>query len=699
MKLPVKTKMIIVALATILPGILLSFLGFQAASRQRFALTQTIRESYRNTAKNIIDRIERESTYRSRAIADNAISDGIDGDVSEKLREYAEREGFVDVFFYMDKEGRLIFPQEMPEPEQTIAAIESLDTDGSFYTAEDFEFIKGDIAKAAELYENSLKDNLTDTQEVAATNAVARCYFKLAQYDDAISKYNRLLETGRMVLIAKYQIGLCHKLQGESKEAIETFLSLYDGLIRRQWRADAEQSEYFKSRAKSAVTAILKDGNFSALKEKFDRLKKLEETRSKEMAFLAALKSSLMPKFQSSLNQSATSSTNEPADGSAGSPRIGRSHGLFEKVNGEPYFVHIHSLKDGGVLGFRVSLPYIKGQIVENALRESKQDVFIIDEDDAIIYPNGQESAGEYLVEERFAEFPDWRVAIPKNRITAVEKQAARQIHIYIGLIALAIIALIAGIFLTVRNVSRELEIAQMKSDFVSNVSHELKTPLALIRLFGETLEMERVTNDEKRREYYQIITKESERLTHLINNVLSFSRIEAGRKRYEFEHADIAQVVSRTVDAYRFHIERVGFHLEVDIAAELPEIRVDSDAISQALLNLLSNAVKYSDEQKHITVRAVMRGDEIVIAVEDKGIGIKKEEQKKIFDQFYRSNRVRQSGGSGLGLTLVKHIIKAHNGRVDVESEEGKGSKFSLIIPGGELEDEKENPDSRRPT
>jgi len=688
MKLSVKTKMIIIALSTILPGVLLSLLGFQAASKQRFALTQTIRESWRNTAKNIIDRVERDTTYRSMEIADNALSDAIDGDVSEKLRGYAEREEFVDVFFYMDKESRLVFPQEMLQPEKTIAEIESSYSDSSFCMAEVCEFVKGDIPKAAELYEKNLKDNLTDSQRTAVINAAARCYLKLARYDDAISKYRRLLETGRMVLIAQYQIGLCDKLQGKNRKATETFLSLYNGLIKCQWRVASEQNEYFKSKARNEITEILKDGSFPSLKEQFDSLKKLEETLAKEMAFLTVLKGSIIPKFYA-VGRAASPLMNEPAVRSTeGTPAsVGVFKSLFEEHNGEPYLVHTHSLKDGGVLGFRVSLPYVKEQITTKVFRENKQDVLIIDNDGEIIYPEEQQSEGEYLVEERFSEFPEWRVAIPKSRITNVEKQAARQIHIYIGLIVLAIIALIAGIFLTVRNVSRELEIARMKSDFVSNVSHELKTPLSLIRLFGETLEMERVTSDEKRREYYQIITKESERLTHLINNVLSFSRIEAGKKRYEFEHADIAEVVKRTVDAYRFHIERAGFQLEVDIAEELPEIRVDSDAISQALLNLLSNAVKYSDEQKHITVRAVMRGDEIVVEIEDKGVGIKKEEQKRIFDKFYRGNTVRQSGGSGLGLTLVKHIIEAHNGRVEVESEEGKGSKFSLIIPVGEFE------------
>jgi len=239
-------------------------------------------------------------------VADNALSDGIDGNVSAQLRKYAEGEGFVDGFFYMDKEGNLIFPQEMPRAQKKLAEIEPLYLDGDFYMAEECEFFKNDLAEAARLYEDSLKGNLTDAQKTVAINAAARCYFKLARYDDAISKYNRLLEIDQMVLIAKYQIGLCNKLQGKSREATETFLSLYDNLIKCQWRADSEQDAYFRSKARDSITELLKNGNFPALKEQFSSLEKLEETLAKEMAFLAVLKSLIIPKFRSHVEQDAS---------------------------------------------------------------------------------------------------------------------------------------------------------------------------------------------------------------------------------------------------------------------------------------------------------------------------------------------------------------------------------------------------------
>src|SRR5437660_8677897 len=154
---------------------------------------------------------------------------------------------------------------------------------------------------------------------------------------------------------------------------------------------------------------------------------------------------------------------------------------------------------------------------------------------------------------------------------------------------------IVAGIALTKRMVSKEMALARLKSDFVSNVSHELRTPLALIRLYAETLELGRITTQEKKQEYYRIIRKESERLTALINNILDFSRIEAGHKEYEFRETDIANLVRNTLDSYRYQIEQQGFQLDESIDENLPAVRVDREAIARALVNLLNNALKYS--------------------------------------------------------------------------------------------------------
>jgi signal transduction histidine kinase len=240
------------------------------------------------------------------------------------------------------------------------------------------------------------------------------------------------------------------------------------------------------------------------------------------------------------------------------------------------------------------------------------------------------------------------------------------------------------GMLLAYRNVARELGLAKLKSDFVSNVSHELRTPLALIRLYAETLELGRISNPGKRQEYYEIIRKESERLTSLINNILDFSRIESGKKEYSFRETDVADLVRDTLESYRFEIEQNGFQFEQKIDNDLPQVWVDREAIARSLLNLVNNAVKYSATEKYLGVNLYRHNGGVNLEVVDHGIGIPVKEQPKIFEKFYRVGDplVHNTKGSGLGLSLVRHIVQAHGGEVAVESELGQGSKFIITLP-----------------
>jgi signal transduction histidine kinase len=267
---------------------------------------------------------------------------------------------------------------------------------------------------------------------------------------------------------------------------------------------------------------------------------------------------------------------------------------------------------------------------------------------------------------------------------TSAEEIGQRWIQQSFLILGVLSLLMIGGLALTYRSVSKEMGLARLKSDFVSNVSHELRTPLALIRLYAETLELGRITAQEKKEEYYCIIRKESERLTALINNILDFSRIEAGRKEYDFRETDIAELVRNTLDAYRFQIEQQGFAFEQSIDASIPAVRVDREAIARALVNLVNNALKYSANEKFICVRLYRADGALKLEVIDRGIGITRREQAKIFEKFYRTGDalVHNTKGSGLGLSLVRHITQAHGGKVEVESTPGKGSKFTLSLP-----------------
>ena len=266
--------------------------------------------------------------------------------------------------------------------------------------------------------------------------------------------------------------------------------------------------------------------------------------------------------------------------------------------------------------------------------------------------------------------------------------QAARTAKITLGLfIALLVLAIGIGSWLIVRSLNAELKLARQKTDFVGNVSHELKTPLTSIRMFSELLAEGRVADAAKQRSYLQIITAEAARLTRLINNVLDFSRMERGEKKYNFQPCDLAGVVRGIEQAFRPHLEAGGFKFVCKLPDAPVAVRGDADALSQIIVNLLSNAEKYSGGGKEITLQLAQRQMPLPhaeIKVLDRGSGVPRGSGEKIFEKFYRAHDSLASGiqGSGLGLTIARQIARAHGGDVVYEPRVGGGSCFVLRLP-----------------
>jgi signal transduction histidine kinase len=348
----------------------------------------------------------------------------------------------------------------------------------------------------------------------------------------------------------------------------------------------------------------------------------------------------------------------------------------------------------GGVLRFKFRCEYAHHKVIrdyfENEFKGQKLDqalvVRVSEPDGEVLYetaPTRSEVKFEVNREMDSPSFRGLKLAM-RYRDLSIDQRLRRWQHWTWMLIGFIDIMLGVGLLLVYSNVRRELHLSRLKSDFVANVSHELKTPLALIRLFAETLELGRVPSEDKARQYYRVINKESQRLTQLINNILDFSRIEAGRKEYRFAPTDVGRVVSEVIEAYRFQIEQQGFTLEVNVADDLPEVSADKEALGQALLNLVNNAIKYSRDEKYLRLDVRREGEDVLLSVTDRGIGVAKGEQKKIFEKFYRAENslVHETKGSGLGLALVQHIMQAHGGSVEVDSAPSKGSTFMLVLP-----------------
>jgi signal transduction histidine kinase len=255
---------------------------------------------------------------------------------------------------------------------------------------------------------------------------------------------------------------------------------------------------------------------------------------------------------------------------------------------------------------------------------------------------------------------------------------------LYTAGLALVLALTILSGYLLLRDVNRDVEMAELRSQFVANVSHELKTPLTAIRMFAETLTMGRSRDEQTRTEYLETIVSECERLARLVDNVLDFSKIEQGKKIYRMRLTSLPDVVRSAARAMQYPLSQQGFTLNLTVDEEVPALKADPDAVEQAILNLLTNAMKYSGDAREIALRLAGVNGQAVIAVEDRGEGIALEDQARIFEKYYRtkSHETSTIAGTGLGLTLVAHIARAHGGRVEVHSTPGQGSTFSISIP-----------------
>jgi len=246
------------------------------------------------------------------------------------------------------------------------------------------------------------------------------------------------------------------------------------------------------------------------------------------------------------------------------------------------------------------------------------------------------------------------------------------------------IIILVFGAALIARIVAHEMEILKIKSDFVSTVSHEFKTPLTSMKSLTERLEEGKVTEPVKMKQYISIISSDIDRLIHLVSNILTFAKIEEGKKIYKKEKTDIAIWLKEVITNYKKESIESGLTVNVQSGNNLPAIHIDREAMTQAIFNLLDNAVKFSRDKKEAEVTAERKNHSIIVKVKDKGIGIENDERDKIFEKFFRgSSAVKYLiKGTGLGLTLVKYTVEAHNGNIDVGSETGWSTVFTITLP-----------------
>jgi signal transduction histidine kinase len=675
------------------PCAILSYLSLQSINQK----ADNLRAKYKGTVSLVRDKLESE-VFRHEANLRNSVTELFlkpdnDADLKVWLQNIESENPAFKHLFLVNTEGGLssssvslgwnIIPESRP--------LINLQASSNFNMAEKAEFIRKDYVDAIRYYQMALIHIKSSEEHALLISRIGRCYFKKGKYKTGIDEYKKILELKKedvtigeipAITIALSQIIDGYKALNAEKEEYNAVIELYQQLLNHPWDLlGGEYLYYLKSASEEMQKHEVSDINNDSTKREIENLKIVENKLLEQIRFIELINKNILPEIEYELSHEVPSEFQ--------SFNISRNENDSTLQIGFFKLPSVFQKSELFALGYQFNKDYILSTLFPEILTsvELGKDVFvgILGDKDNLLYIPHNNPVTNYLVADNFSKiFVNWKVGLFDNEGKSIEQLVGKEKLLYLMLFAGIIIIMLIGIVVMVRAVIHEAEISRMKSEFVSNVSHELKTPLALIRLFGETLESGIVNDERKRQEFYSIIRKESERLTHLINNVLDFSRMDTGAKEYNFNEADLVEVVRSTLEAYKFHIRDDGFKIESELPDESITLKIDKDAISQVLLNLLNNAVKYSEERKYILVKVCTNSTSALISVTDHGVGIPKEELKKIFDKFYRVStaKTRETRGTGLGLTLTKHIVEAHGGEVQVESEPGKGSVFMVRIP-----------------
>lgn len=687
----------ITTVLVLIPSIFLCYFGVQTIHEQRGMETLLEEKRLQAVSENLTEDIY--SAIHTQTDLVHAKLEGIDPEgmsreqITGRLASIEDEHLLFRRLFLFNSDGVLFYPAGYHVATDSIPVgfgeiIENIIIERKLREGEMLE-ASGGLDRAISLYK-SLAENEQDTRVKAiALNALARCHGIRGENAAAARTYRTVAEQYsdtmdlngiRLGLLARYQGARFCEAQGDRRGAVEHLLALLEDVGSGRWSEIRGQEIFYANKAlqrlEGLVASMTGDEAPYLDAARYQTVRTAVERRIAEYGDVVRFHSKIKPLLLVS----------QPRQGDQFlALRIrGRTAGEGEAVLTQLV------LNDGryraGLLFSESALTDLMTLAIERAMKAYDGIEVAISSDSGRRIAGGA-ARGE---EERPLYSVTLAGALPFYRIDMFRGSSPYTIYaerdraIRIGMISAFIILIGIGSYFTFRSLAREADMVRMKSDFVSNVTHELKTPLTTLKMIGEMLEMGAVPSQERRQDYYKTIASESERLTQLINNVLDFSRIEAGKARFEFKSTDISPLVSESVSAFQSLVQRNGFTIDTAIAPDLPPVLCDAGAVAQALINLLDNAVKYSNGNCLVKVDASREGADVAIRVADKGIGIPRAELARIFDKFYRGKAADdpERKGIGLGLTLVREIVEAHGGAVEVESRPEQGTIFTMRFP-----------------
>jgi len=689
----------------VLPSLLLGYLAFRGVQNDRALVEKERLEGTRQAAGRVLNAVDDELTTVETGLA-NAVADHSEmtsPELPAALEKLAAGTPLVEQFFFLQDFKDIQFPSAkllyVPDGSREAGPSplgHSSDSAG-FQAAQQLEFQQKNYPGALAAYRQALK-RANDPRRVGMIlNAVARVQRKSGLLKEAVSTYeNIVLEHGVVVIPGGMPLGPSAALEtcglsrelGDLAKSLQTSVGLYRSLLRPAWNLERAEFEFFVGRAKSHIETFFTSPSpgldIPALRTEFQDLGEREAESRKRTERMIVFQESAAPALEAKTKIAGGPEESNPPFG-----RLALDIGNFS------YLVSIRrpAARAGSASDRTWGIIIDAERLRENVLRPALRDHFPSGEaawvvkgrDGSVLLSSENPAAGPVTFRTNFAlNFPDWTLEFnqPPPRLIKTFFLSRRGLYSFVFLLIAGI--LIFGLALTIRAVSHELELARMKSDFVSTVSHEFKSPLTSIRQLAEMLQSGRVPSEERRQKYYDVLLEQSERLAMLTDNILSLAKIEEGRAEFTFEPTDISVLLAEVVTSIQERVRHEGFEIGLDVERALPLIAVDRTALSQAVTNLVDNAIKYSGDSRKISVSAFLEELAVSIAVEDYGIGIKKEDIDRVFERFYRGGDelTRTVKGSGLGLTLVKEIVAAHRGRVHAVSEPGKGSVFSIRLP-----------------
>lgn len=587
---------------------------------------------------------------------------------------------------YEDEEP--LFPLFQPNPERSSsilpAFLEGPQID-KLKRAEEYEFVQKEYQSAISLYNELFSLSKDRNHQAQMLNNIARCHTKLKSYDAAIKNYLKIVNdypesliSSRLPLSLIAGLGIlnCYKNSGDFNNYLQSSLNLYRDILQNPWNLNENQFKTYSSMIEEDVNNVLSKNTAELTsadyKKEFEYLKSLQREKIKKWQVINDIENDIIPELRIKLIQ----------------PEL-LPCGYSKTINNRDFLILAVMIPDEtGILGIKIRDEYLENEtlneIIEDIRFSANTNITISTLSGRTLFGKKNPSVELTTITEFFEDnFPPWRIEFYRSDTESLQLLEISK-NFYFWTILTLIIILTFGAVLIVRTIGHEMEVIKIKSDFVSSVSHEFKTPLTSIRALIERLQGGKVKDPSKMEQYFSIISQDADKLTRLVKNLLDFSKIEEGKKEYDFKETDIDQWMVQQIENFKKDEAQKEIKIRTQIPENLPRLSIDRDALSQALNNILDNAVKFLTDKKEIDINMRSGEENVIIEVKDKGIGISHDELDKIFDKFYQGKNTHMQSvkGTGLGLTIVKHIIEAHGGKVSVESKINQGSTFSLIFP-----------------